>query len=672
MSVLPTPENLITRPLDFICQEIKSKTPEQLSSGGDFGIPTVFADVLKLNEPTSGSYWGRIPALTPGLKGVAHGGLVRFRCMIQDTFDPEYYLSHYYQVNRETGERTLCCGKYQDDVTLAPNCEIDARSEVPSERSVVNCIAIPGESLWVKELLTQQASTSLPLSLPTVAVSEVSKRKADADDTTSRANPPPRSSSSSSSSSATEEAINMASPVSPTVNPVATSDTVALAAPAFTCVVKLYDNVLPETRMCKTFEFIGVLSMSSTADDEDFMGMSLATAVPGSSSAHPMRLHAIYARPLDNSINLMPTKNINVTAAAASSSMEDKDNACTDDDATTSEQPEPTFTSFNSLLTELKSNCELARGRTLLCSALDSVLGGDKLAVTAVLIHLLTKVTGRQHGKPVGQLTVGLTDLNRTQATQATASSISALLGAVAPKVLRVPVNLTALNTSRYTPEKDYDQGCLLPGVLQVSDGTSLLMDETQMDVGELKEQGVRNLQAVVHLSQHGTLEYTFPYSQPIEMPADTPMLVLSAEKPILPCDIRVAVAPARTPTSAPDWAYNHHNTTNSTNPWYLTSSTKNLSDQDVIRQYLLVVRQIVFNMADDTATRIQTELVERLQRDRDNCTQEVMHILMTIARTLAISYGHSDITEEVWKEANGIVETLMERVRSAKVASTD
>ena len=48
--------------------------------------------------------------------------LVRFRCMVQDMFDPEYYLGLYEVRNKSTNETSLRCGKYRDTVESKVTC----------------------------------------------------------------------------------------------------------------------------------------------------------------------------------------------------------------------------------------------------------------------------------------------------------------------------------------------------------------------------------------------------------------------------------------------------------------------------------------------------------------------------------------------------------------------
>lgn len=71
-------------------------------------------------------------------------------------------------------------------------------------------------------------------------------------------------------------------------------------------------------------------------------------------------------------------------------------------------------------------------------------------------------------------------------------------------------------------------------GLLQLIDGTVVLVDETVLDEGQLVDPGVRNFQALHDLIQNQTLKYEFPYSQ-YEFDTDLNILTLSNTKSMLP-----------------------------------------------------------------------------------------------------------------------------------------
>lgn len=79
--------------------------------------------------------------------------LVRFRCMVQDMFDPEFYLALYETVNKADNSSKLQCGMYQDVFSYPENVELRLESprNVTKERQTFYCVPIPGETEWAKK-----------------------------------------------------------------------------------------------------------------------------------------------------------------------------------------------------------------------------------------------------------------------------------------------------------------------------------------------------------------------------------------------------------------------------------------------------------------------------------------------------------------------------------------
>lgn len=68
------------------------------------------------------------------------------------------------------------------------------------------------------------------------------------------------------------------------------------------------------------------------------------------------------------------------------------------------------------------------------------------------------------------------------------------------PHVALLPLTITALNNTRWYPQQHAASGRLFRGALQLSEGTLLLLDETDMAAGQLGDSGVKNL----HVSSWG------------------------------------------------------------------------------------------------------------------------------------------------------------------------
>jgi hypothetical protein len=95
----------------------------------------------------------------------------------------------------------------------------------------------------------------------------------------------------------------------------------------------------------------------------------------------------------------------------------------------------------------------------------------------------------------------------------AQARLISQLLDSLLPTVHTFELNVARLNDTAMIPKKDYEQNRLVAGMLQLANGTELLIDETRMDEGQLNERGVANLKAIGGLLQTGKLEFDFAYT---------------------------------------------------------------------------------------------------------------------------------------------------------------
>ena len=56
--------------------------------------------------------------------------LVRFRCMVQDMFDPEFYLGTYEVKDTKTGMTHMRCGRYRDIAQCLVRNEMPTTSRI--------------------------------------------------------------------------------------------------------------------------------------------------------------------------------------------------------------------------------------------------------------------------------------------------------------------------------------------------------------------------------------------------------------------------------------------------------------------------------------------------------------------------------------------------------------
>ncbi|PIK49482.1 putative mini-chromosome maintenance complex-binding protein [Apostichopus japonicus] len=80
--------------------------------------------------------------------------LVRYRGMVQDMFDPEFYLGVYEVEDKSSNMKTLKSGKYQDVASCSPTQKInlESRNNVTMNRQTYYCVPVPAENQWVKEI----------------------------------------------------------------------------------------------------------------------------------------------------------------------------------------------------------------------------------------------------------------------------------------------------------------------------------------------------------------------------------------------------------------------------------------------------------------------------------------------------------------------------------------
>jgi len=112
---------------------------------GDFGVREHFLNKLhgKWHEVPSLNTIDRLDQLEPGC-------LVRFRCMVQAHFNPEFYIGQLF-----TSDNQACTTKFRDSL---PPC-VDTIPDVSDmkvaramwERLPIKCVEIPGETAWSKD-----------------------------------------------------------------------------------------------------------------------------------------------------------------------------------------------------------------------------------------------------------------------------------------------------------------------------------------------------------------------------------------------------------------------------------------------------------------------------------------------------------------------------------------
>ncbi|KAI7895518.1 putative alanine racemase-domain-containing protein [Mucor mucedo] len=263
----------------------------------------------------------------------------------------------------------------------------------------------------------------------------------------------------------------------------------------------------------------------------------------------------------------------------------------------------------------------------------------DTLAAEFILLQLLSRVTVKNRGLKIGHFTLNIAGFPTHQTTEQdkkapllnlnnpASKALSDILDQLNPHTVQLPLTIAGLNKTRFSPKSINEN--LEAGLLQLIDGTVVLVDETVLDEGQLVDPGVRNFQALQDLIQNQTLKYEFPYSQ-YEFDTDLNILTLSNTKSMLPnhCSIRIV-----------------------TNPSIENSVQPTDETLDRYRQFIHSAKYASYDIPEQVSEYIQTSFVNERKAATVNKTelptQEELMLRMNLARLVAVSFGETSLTEE-------------------------
>jgi hypothetical protein len=199
------------------------------------------------------------------------------------------------------------------------------------------------------------------------------------------------------------------------------------------------------------------------------------------------------------------------------------------------------------------------------------------------------------------------------------------------------------LNSSVFLPRKDpSDQNLMYPSPLLFSDGTVVLIDETQMAEGSLIPAGIKSFQALRSLSQNQIL--------PIECEYFTTKL--STDAPIILC----STSPSTLNANGGRFLMVHIG--EDAVEGIMQTDIAEISDEsaDTYRRYLALARNLDVTMDPEVAKAAENEFVSRRQDSTiptsSMITVEDFHSWLVLARLIAKSRGLRAVTMEVWVRA--------------------
>ncbi|CAM4726768.1 unnamed protein product [Leuciscus chuanchicus] len=608
-AAMPTVHDWINNPLGIVDEMFA-----QSHSSPDWEKKVVeyFKEKLKLNDAHA---W--VPSLNDvPLHYMKPNSLVKFRCMVQDMFDPEFFMG-VYEINDPTSNsKQVKCGKYKDVTECA--VDFNSRNTVTSERQTFYCVPIPGESQWVKE---SYAGTSQARVVPSTSyVQNRHKRSYEEDDemdTQSQMKDVSQGAHSSAESHGNMDPKRQETKApSQDSSPSHCTSSLDLNFPlpgekGPACLVKVYEN-WDSFKLNDMLEVFGILSvdpaLSVIADERE--ASSLLDPTEGMETVEEQRvhsppaslvprLHMLYAQPLVHNNPLLP-----------SSALENGDY-------------------LSSVLGELASV------RAELLTFLTHVLMGDSLAAEYLILHLISNVYSRRDVLPLGKFTL---NLSGCPLSSPYTEHLYNVIQQLVPSSFRLCMSLQNMNNQRMVPRKDYTANRLMSGILQLANNTSLFLDETQLEQGQLDTTGVQNITALGNLISWQKVDYDFNYHQ-MEFPCNINVLIASEGRSLLPSDCQIHLRPTLNPPNLEE---------------YLSAVqvAQVPSQINKYRIYLSVARALNYTISDEITKAVEEDFVEMRKDDPQSMSAEDLHRLLVVARLLSLSHGQNTLSRDGWMKA--------------------
>ncbi|KAJ0178498.1 hypothetical protein K1T71_006321 [Dendrolimus kikuchii] len=571
--------------------------------------------------------WYQIPLINSNAShNLPDSTLVRFRGMIQDMHNPEFYFEQFEVYNIITKETKRKTGKFRDTAHILENEKINYTENLKSaQRQTMVVVSLPGLNEWAQQLedrknhlkhLEQQPNTSKRLSNSTKL-----KRSYDEADEDSDAMEVVDNETVTSKEPKTIESVNN------TTNVVSREHLLNFPlpdVPSKSCIVKIYDDS-DNLKLNDMIEVVGFLSVDPSLSGEfqnqknPLLEPDIENEVETITHNPPPslvpRLHAVYVKKLEH---------------------------CN-----------PLVNNFDQG-TVLK---EANMAREHLLKALTELLLGDGLAAEYLICHLIACVYLRQDALTLGQFCLNLSNVPMKKYPKY-AQQLYDVIKQFVTKSYYLPLTIDNMNTLTLLPKKDYECNRLTSGVLQLSKNTHLVIDETRMEQGRLDAAGVGNVTALANMITTQKVEYDFKYYK-MEFDSDISVFILSEGKSLLPSDYHLPLRPEESSLEIFDAIVEAAT-------YYLKEEIMN-----VIRSYLTNIKLVKYTISEDLQF-VEEDFIEmRSKSDSENpVTADDLHRLLVLARLVSLSRGFDTLNKECWDITKKMEAERLQRLKN-RIAST-
>uniref|UniRef100_G1SH39 Mini-chromosome maintenance complex-binding protein n=1 Tax=Oryctolagus cuniculus TaxID=9986 RepID=G1SH39_RABIT len=570
---------------------------------------------------------------------------VKFRCMIQDMFDPEFYMGVYETVNQNTKARVLHFGKYRDVAECGPQQELDLNSprSTTLERQTFYCVPVPGESTWVKEayINANQARVS-----PSTSYTPSRHKRSYEDDEDMDLQPSKQKDQHASARQAGSvgglqwcgepKRLETEASTGQQLNSLNLSSPFDLNFPlpgekGPACLVKVYED-WDCFKVNDILELYGILSVDpvlSVLNHDDRDASAQLDPMECTDAAEEQRVHSPPASLVPRIHVVLAQKLQHINPLLPTCLNKEESKAC------------KFVSSFMS---------ELSPVRAELLGFLTHALLGDSLAAEYLILHLISTVYTRRDVLPLGKFTVNLSGCPRNSTFT---EHLYRIIQHLVPASFRLQMTIENMNHLKFIPHKDYAANRLVSGLLQLPSNTSLVIDETLLEQGQLDSPGVHNVTALSKLITWQKVDYDFSYHQ-MEFPCNINVLITSEGRSLLPADCQVHLQPQLVPPNMEE---------------HMSSLLAGVlpSALSKFRVYLTLLRFLDYSISDDVTKAVEDDFVEMRKNDPQSITADDLHQLLVVARFLSLSAGQTTLSRERWLRAKQLESLRRHRLQQQK-----
>ncbi|GER40007.1 mini-chromosome maintenance complex-binding protein [Striga asiatica] len=569
--------------------------------GNDWGATDLFRQFLYDDGGLS-----QVPLLNPStVKWVLPNTLVRFRGMVQDMLGNEYYVGAY-----KDGDKWRT-NKFAD----VSQCPVDASSDMRIwERRLLYCVPVPGQNSWV-----ESSNESMKNVYTNYISPQREKRQRENGATMSdvdvvEAGGVPEDSPNAKrmrDEGLAPESLNLQNNVSEGSS--TSSGLIPVEKSSFSCLVKIYDSPETNLKLNDVFEFVGIFTFDPDTtvkrddDDDDELTENFEDSLLHLPPNNVPRLHCVLHRKLEATDYILS----------------------------------PQWELTPSAIKEVRES---------LIGHLAAVLGNDRMAAEYMLLHLLSRVHARVDSIAVGKLSLNLTCLGK-ESMSVFGNHLKCAIENLVPFTQCLPLTIDYLNTVSLAPKKDYSTNRqssdkyspvhrLVPGFLQLAEGSHLIIDETLLQTGILNSTGVENARILKNMMELQKVEYDFTYYK-MEMAANIQLLILSDGKSnILPADLVLPLYPSSVGCS----------------------SVVNEEMLNAWRWYLATMQSLCHSIEPHMQKIVEDDLVAARQADRSLGSHEFSRWL-TMGRLMSVSFGETSLSMEHWQMVKELERLRKERL---------